>query len=340
MPPSGFPILFITASRIGDAVLSSGLLAKLVSETPNARVTVAAGPASAPLFRDTPGLERLIVLEKEPFAGHWIKLWRRVRKTRWGVVVDLRGSRLSSFLKRRRRAVFAPASGLVEPEHKVVEAARLLGLQDDPPAPFLFTSAETEAAAQALFDGIEGEGPVLALAPGATWRGKAWPSDRFARLALRLRGPGEPFEHGRVVIVGGPEDRVAAEAIRRALPRGAVTDLTGKADLLTIHALLKRVRLFVGNDSGLAHLSAAAGAPTLALFGPSDERRYAPWGPKARVVRGPRPFEAFKAIDPELNQSVQHMLDLKVPSVLAAAKTLLSETETVLRQAQDGGEDG
>lgn len=328
MPSSGgFPILFITASRIGDAVLSSGLLAKLVNETPNARVTVAAGPAAAPLFRDTPGLERLIVLEKRPFAGHWVQLWRRTRRTRWGVVVDLRGSKLSSFLKRRRRAVWAPRPSVLDPEHKVVEAARLLGLADDPPAPFLFTSAETEAQAQALIDGLPGVGPVLALGPGATWRGKAWPSDRFARLALRLMATGEPFAQGRIVVLGGEDDRAAAEAIRRALPRGTVTDLTGRADLLVIHALLKRVRLFVGNDSGLAHLSAAAGAPTLALFGPSDERRYSPWGPRTRVLRGPRSFEAFKAIDPELNQPVQHMLDLQVPAVLEAAKALLAETE-------------
>ena len=323
--PAGFPILFITSSRIGDAVLSSGLLAKLVEETPNARVTVAAGPTSAPLFRDTPGLERLIVLEKRPFAGHWLRLWRRVRKTRWGVVVDLRGSKLSSFLKRRRRAVWAPRPPGGEPEHKVVEAARLLGLQDEPPAPHLHTSAETEAAGAALLG--EG-GPVLALGPGATWRGKAWPSDRFARLAQRLMQPGEAFENGRVVILGAEADRPAAEAIRRALPRGVAVDLTGRADLLTVYAALKRVRLFVGNDSGLAHLAAAAGAPTLALFGPSDERRYAPWGPRARALRGPRPFEAFTAIDPQLNQPVQHMLDLQVPAVLEAARALLADPST------------
>lgn len=326
----GFPILFITSSRIGDAVLSSGLIRRLAEETPNARFTIAAGPAAAPLFPETPGLERLIVLEKKPWAGHWIDLWKRTRKRRWGLVVDLRGSRLSDFLTRRRRAVWKPADPSAEPEHKVLEAARLLGLGDDPPAPFLYTSETTEAEADEVI--ASGEGPVLAFGPGATWRGKAWPSERFARLALRLMEPGEAFEHGRVAILGGQGDRAAAEAIRRSLPRGRVIDLTGRADLLAVYALLKRVRLFVGNDSGLAHLSAAAGAPTLALFGPSDERRYAPWGPNARTLRGPRPFQTFKQLDPELNQPVCHMLDLTVPAAVEAARALLAETSGETRE--------
>ena len=55
-----FPILFITASRVGDAVLSSGLIGRLVQEMPHARFTIVASPLTAPLFRDTPGLDRVI----------------------------------------------------------------------------------------------------------------------------------------------------------------------------------------------------------------------------------------------------------------------------------------
>ena len=107
----------------------------------------------------------------------------------------------------------------------------------------------------------------------------------------------------------------------------------GRVDLLTAYALLKRARLFIGNDSGLMHLAAAAGAPTLGLFGPSDERLYAPWGPKARVLRGPRDFATFKAADPELNQVVCHMFDLPTPWVVAAARRLLDDTAEPAPQA-------
>ena len=319
-----FPILFITASRIGDAVLSSGLIRRLYEEMPHARFTIVASPLTAPLFRDTPGRDRLVALEKEALAGHWVKLWRQVRGRRWGLIVDLRGSALGRLLNARRRAVHKPLAAAVDPLHKVVEAARVLKLEDEPPAPFLYTSEETEQAAQALLAG--GSGPILAMAPAANWAGKTWPAERFAVVAAELLGRDGPLADGRLLLLGGPGDRFAAEAVRRVIPRARLVDAVGRVDLLSAYALLKRARLFIGNDSGLMHLAAAAGAPTLGLFGPSDERLYAPWGPRARVLRGPRDFATFKAIDPRLNQVVCHMFDLPTPWVISAAKQLLADT--------------
>jgi hypothetical protein len=75
------------------------------------------------------------------------------------------------------------------------------------------------------------------------------------------------------------------------------------------------------------HIAAAAGTPTIGLFGPSDERRYGPWGDKAVAVRGPRSFDQFLAIDPDLTQAIRHMSDLPVATVVKAAKALLARTE-------------
>ena len=319
-----FPILFVTASRVGDAVLSSGLIRRLADEMPHARFTIVASPLTAPLFRDVPGLDRVIALDKARLAGHWIKLWRQVRGRRWGLVVDMRGSALARFLNARRRATHRPLSPAVAPIHKVMEAARVLKLEDEPPAPYLFTSPETEAAAEALL--ARGSGPILAIAPAANWVGKTWPAERFAMVAAELLANNGPLAEGRLLLLGGPSDRFAAEAVRRVIPRARLVDTVGRVDLLTAYALLKRARLFIGNDSGLMHLSAAAGAPTLGLFGPSDERLYAPWGPNARVLRGPRDYATFKTLDPELNQVVCHMFDLPIPWVVVAAKRLLDET--------------
>jgi ADP-heptose:LPS heptosyltransferase len=307
-----FPILFITASRVGDAVLSSGLIRRLADEMPHARFTVVGSPLTAPLFEDIPTLDRVIALEKAKMSGHWFRLWRQVRGRRWGLVVDMRGSGLARFLNARRRAVHKPLPSAMEPIHKVLEAARVLKLEDDPPAPFLYTSADREAAADALL--ASSTGPILAMAPATNWAGKTWPAERFAVVAAEL-------------LLGGPNDRFAAEAVRRVIPRARLVDAVGRTPLLTAYALLKRARLFIGNDSGLMHLAAAAGAPTLGLFGPSDERLYAPWGPGARVLRGPRDFATFKAIDPKLNQVVCHMFDLPTPWVVTAAKALLADTE-------------
>jgi ADP-heptose:LPS heptosyltransferase len=320
-----FPILFLTSTRIGDAVLSSGLLKRLHDEIPNARFTIAAGAPAAPLFRDMPRLDDIIVVEKKKGGGHWLDLWGKVRQRHWGFVLDLRGSGLSHFLSSKKNKVYRRPRKGAPIVHKVVEAARLLKLEEEPPAPFLFTSPDTEAKAAALLG--NDPRPILAIGPGANWVGKAWPAERFNETAARLLGSEGVMPGGRLLVLGGEQDREGARAARMAMPRERVIDLAGKADLLTAYACLKRARLFIGNDSGLMHLAAAAGTPTVGLFGPSDERRYGPWGPHVRAVRGPRDFDDFLAADPHLNQALNHMMDLPVDTVTAAVSDLYVETE-------------
>ena len=323
MARGSFPILFITSTRIGDAVLSSGLIRRLVDEVPGARFTIVAGPEAAPLFSEVPGLEHLIVFAKQKDGSHWFDLWRKVRKRRWGLVVDLRGSGLSRFVSAKRRAIWRRASG--PPVHKVLEAARVLRIEDDPAPPFIYTSSAIEAYADELTGGT---GPILALAPAANWVGKSWPLERFSQVAIRLlRQPGAPLENGRLMVVGGRGEQNLGRDLKEVVARGQLIDIAGKVDLLTAYACLKRARLFIGNDSGAMHLAAAAGIPTLGLFGPSDERLYAPYGPNARVIRTARSFEQIEAIDPKLNQAICHMMDLSVEAVSRAAEDLLAATE-------------
>jgi len=160
----GFPILFIASSRIGDAVLASGLIRRLHDEIPNARFTIVAGPLSAPLFADTPNLTRLIVMEKSKGKGHWFKLWSQVRGRNWGLIVDRRGSSIARFLRARRRAIHRTQAG--EPVHKVVEAARLLKLVDDPPGPYLFVARRPRPRPKRSWPMVR---PDLAVGPSANW---------------------------------------------------------------------------------------------------------------------------------------------------------------------------
>jgi ADP-heptose:LPS heptosyltransferase len=323
-----FLILFIAPSRIGDAVLASGLIRTLVDEVPDARFTIVASSLAAPLFAATPRLDGLITMDKRPIGRHWLWLWRKVRARRWGLVVDLRGSAIAGALRPTRRAVHRAGGARV---HKVVEAARLLKL-DGVPAPFLYASPQAQARAAALCAGA-GAGPILAIAPASNWIGKTWPAERFALVARRLLGPGGALADGRLMVVGGPDDQSAAEPVRSAVSRSRLIDLVGAEGLDVCFAALKRARLFIGADSGLMHLAAAAGAPTLGLFGPSDEALYAPWGKWARTVRGPRGFERFLEVDPKLDQEVCHMMDLSAAAVIDAAQRLIAET----RETADHG---
>jgi ADP-heptose:LPS heptosyltransferase len=165
-------------------------------------------------------------------------------------------------------------------------------------------------------------GPVLALGPTANWRGKQWPGERFAELAARLTRPGAPLAGAHFAVFGGPGEELSAAPVLERLPREQTYDLVGKLSLLDVAACLKRCALYVGNDSGLMHMAAAVGIPTLGLFGPSRDGIYAPWGERASYVRTP---ESATALLAKVAQGIDHGLmdGLTVDMAHAAACALL-----------------
>jgi heptosyltransferase-3 len=270
-------VLFITATRLGDAVLSTGLLDHLLQIHPGARFTIACGPVAAGLFDRLPGRERTLIMEKRRFDLHWLRLWRQCAGTRWDLAIDLRGSATTWLLPARKRAIMR---GGRRPGHRTGHVAGVLGL-DPPPLPVVWTAPEDQARARALLP----DGPVwIGLGPTANWGGKVWPAAHFVALfrALATRLPGAV----PVVFAGpGEPERSMATPVLEALS-GAI-DLRGRLLLPEVAACLARCALFVGNDSGLMHLAAAAGAPTLGLFGPSRADEYAPVGRCTAVVAAP-----------------------------------------------------
>jgi ADP-heptose:LPS heptosyltransferase len=316
MAAKTFPILFIAPADPLDAVAASGLVKRLAEEIPEARYTIVASPRSAPLFAEVPDLAELIVLR----SYGKLSLWPKVQKRKWGLVADAAGCGIAGLLRRQRRAELKT---VVLPENRVITYARMLDLADTPPAPFLFTAPERESLADGV---LAGEGPILGVGPGAEWIGRLWPSERYGQVAAKLLLGDGPMAGGRIVAFGGEADREAMLTAKFPLPRNRIILRPYDQDWLTDYAWMKRLRLFIGGDNIWTQLAAAAGAPTLAVFGPTDEAVHAPYGPHARVVRGPRPFEAFRNMDRNFDQQISHMHDIPAETVLLAAKALLSET--------------
>lgn len=315
-------ILFITSNRLGDAVLSTGLLDRLVDREPGPRVTVACGSVPAPLFREMPGLERVIVLEKRPLAGHWLDLWTRTVGTAWDLVVDLRASAVSWLLRARSRRVLDTAASR-SPTHRVEQLAAVLDLPD-PPAPRVWLGEKQRAAASRL---VPDDRPVIAVGPTANWGGKRWRPERFAAAAARLTAPGGNLDGARVAVFGAPDERPMAAPVIESIPAERRIDLVGHEDLLVVAACLERADLYIGNDSGLMHLAAAVGAPTLGLFGPSREIHYAPWGGHCAAVRTARSYEEIVG-DPAYDHRRHDtwMDTLSVAAVERAASELWART--------------
>jgi ADP-heptose:LPS heptosyltransferase len=159
-----------------------------------------------------------------------------------------------------------------------------------------------------------------------------WPVERHAELVHRLTGPGGPLAGAHVLIALAPGERDLARPIIEVVPDERRIELVGE-DLTLVAACFERVRLYIGNDSGLMHLSAAAGAPTLGLFGPTPDGRYDPWGTKTAQVRGPRSREEILAAEGKGFHGPNAMQDLTVDMVYDAAVALLARTEPETEKA-------
>lgn len=310
-------ILFITSTRVGDAVLSTGLLKYLIDRHPGARVTVACGGAAAPLFEAVPGLERIVVLDKMLFSLHWLHLWTLCVGRRWQAVVDLRNTPVSYLLVADQRWSIGPPCR--EPVHRIERLARVLGIEGEPPSPHIWAEERHRDWARRL---IPDGPPVLAVAPAANWPAKTWRGEYFAELIRRLTQDAGILPGARVAVFGRDDERPMALRLIESLPSGRRIDLVGRVDLLTLFACLARSTFYVGNDSGLMHLAAASGVPTLGLFGPSPEVHYSPWGPLCAVARGSLSYEKIFPEDFNYLASGTLMDSLTVDAAEAAAREL------------------
>jgi len=315
-------VLFISSTRLGDAILTSGALAWVLRRAPGMRVTVACGPVATALFEAVPGVERVIAMRKGPWQAQWRMLWRETVGVRWDLVVDLRGSAFAWTVRAGERRVFrTPRGG----GHRVDQIRDALRLDGDVEPRLWIGEADSRRAARVLGNGRD---PILAVAPTANWPPKAWGAERFVETVAALTGPGGALPGARVLVAGGPGERELAAPILDAVPAGRLIDLVGTEPLMTLAACLGRCRLAIANDSGLMHLAAAAGAPTLGLFGPSHERHYAPRGPLAAWIRTDEAATALLARSGRVDDAAGALMTgLPVARVVDAAETLLARTD-------------
>jgi heptosyltransferase-2 len=138
------------------------------------------------------------------------------------------------------------------------------------------------------YNGLRTSGrPVVAMAPGAVGPGKAWSPQNYAELARQLAEQGAD-----VWVLGGPAEKTIAAQIVRA-GGASVYDLTGN-DLRNAIIALAAADLAVTNDSGLMHISAAIGTPTVAIFGPTSPRLWAPLNPLSAILEPPGAYPDIK----------------------------------------------
>jgi ADP-heptose:LPS heptosyltransferase len=301
-------ILFIAPADLGETVLATGALAHVLRE--GDAVTVLAGADAAPLFRSAPA-ERVAIPERGNVA--WA-LAARIAGKRYDVAIDARGGWLGRLAPATRVLSLEPAAVL---RHRVEDWGEAAGVSGAlAPVLWLDDTARAEAAT------VVGEATqILVLAPGGARDAKRWPAERFAAVARRLATG--PLNGALVLVIGAAErDTDITREIVQSLDADGVlaANLGASLDLLGAAALMERATLVIGNDNVLSHIAGAAGAPTLTVFGPTDERVRAPYGPRTRTLRG-RSLEELAA-QPYLDAGAA-MEDVSIDAVEAAAIELL-----------------
>lgn len=281
-------ILFITSNRLGDAVLSTGLLHAYMTYFPDAEMTVACGPVATSLFETCPQVTEIIAMKKQKYAGHWRALWRQTIGRKWDYIIDLRRSVVAPLLRANHRII---ASKAPDHLHRVEHLSSFGPISDVITPPHIWLSAADLAWASQQLRPLGRDVRLIAFGPAANWRGKQWRAKRFAALADQLISADGLFPGAQIVILAAPSEKAQSEEMKANLHQADYIDLTGIGTPRQSAACLSLCQAYIGNDSGLMHLSAALGKMTFGLFGPSKPEHYRPWGAKNCVIHTPESYE-------------------------------------------------
>ena len=199
-----------------------------------------------------------------------------------------------------------------------------IGLAPSDDAPFIRISDEDRQAVAKILDASVSTGRrIVGIHPGcrAGQSFKRWSRPRFAELARRLTA-----EHRvAVVVLGGPDELTLARVIARE--GGDSCLVVCGLPLLQTAAIIERCDVFISNDSGLMHIAAALGTPTVGIFGPTPPRRCRPYGSGHAVVTADMACQPCRTLEGEIKcrGHVSCMDAITVDQVLAAAAELLNK---------------
>lgn len=272
--------LFVTSNRLGDAVLTTGVLHYLIDREPDIPITVVCGHIPKDIFEAIPGVEKVVAIKKKRYSLHWLEAAYNIGPHFWHRIVDFRSSLLGVF-PARHHAMWRGGSDQV---HKAVANAKLIGV-DHPIPPLIKPTSAQSAWADQLLNRANDSRPIIALAPTANFHLKQWHSENYIGLARALTQEGGILAGARVAIFGAPGEEAQAIPVVEGLPQDQVINLVGKTTPGEAASLLAKANLFVGNDSGLMHTAVAVKIPTVGLFGIGKPLVYGPWGDQSLCIK-------------------------------------------------------
>ncbi len=350
-------ILIIKPSSMGDVVHALPTLSALRRTFPSAAITWLVKRQWAGLLERAEGLDR--VWPVEPSLSGWLSQVPRLRAASFDLVVDLQGlfrsgaiARLTGcpvrigFVNAREGSPFfythkvpVPTPDLHAVDRYLLVAAALgadvgTSPRDGTHANFRLRVglADREEIADLLGrSGVRVSPPWIAMNVSARWPTKRWPPEFFAAAADRI----QEEKLGTVVLIGGPDERAASQAVR-SLMRTVSVDLTGETTPNLLPALLESASVLLTNDSGPMHVAAAVGTPVVAMFGPTSPTRTGPYGKGHRVLANQIPCSPCFSRTCRNRVQLECLTSITPDKVIEAVRDQLKVKAEVEAQCREG----
>ena len=334
-------VLVIRLRSIGDTVLATPSLFALKRFLPHAQIDILVEDWVAPLLANHPDVDNVIELKKSGGVAARMSIARELRSTNYDLVYNLHGGTTATLLARatgaRRRVGFATyqyaklhselapsASSLwgQQKTHSVEQQLALLGwtgvpVSDRPRTRLGIAPEPAESVAQQLAAAGLNERKIALLHPAAAFDTKRWATENFARVAEYLSERG----YAPIAIAAPNESEIVQGLVNQS--RAEILRL--QLSLPEVTALAARSQLFVGNDSGIAHIAAAVGTPSVVIFGSSNIAHWRPWNrAAAEVVFEEMPCQPCHGYFCEQFSQPECILRVPVTSVIAAIERCLN----------------
>ena len=275
--------LIITLSNVGDLIMTTPIFEALNKSFPKIKIDVVGDKRSSSLLEPFPYVNKIFNKNKKANFGEKVSFLNSLRQVKYDLILDLRTPFLPYLLRGKKKIM--NYSGQYKNEHSVYQhfsiVKKILPDWKNPPPCKLYLSNMIERELD-INHGSNLDDEFIVVAPGANWSEKIWPGVRYGKF---IQGILEQKLTTRVVLLGSDFD--AKIKLELGVSFSKVLDLRGKTKLLEAASIMKRAKLFIGNDSGLGHMAASVDCKTLTLFGPGNYQRYRPWHSEGTVLLSP-----------------------------------------------------
>jgi heptosyltransferase II len=349
-------ILVLRYRFIGDTILTVPFLRNLRYAEPDAHIVWVVAPGTSDVVLGIPYVDELVYWDPVTIHadsrgthktfGDKVRFIRELRSQRFDKVYVLKRSLSSALIAllsgaRERVGFDTEGRGLLltkrvpyrQDQHEVENFLDVLRADGIPVRDDYLESWTTQDEENVASEILAGEGvtpaELLALIhPFAAIPQRGWHLEDFAQLAVRLREQGL-----RVAVLGSPRERGIFESARHLFGDDCV-DLVGKSSIRVTMALLRKATIFVGNDSGIMHLAAAAAIPLVALFGPQSPLKFGPWSERAKIIYTDFPCSPcrqkfFTECEPSPRMKPACIEAISVEEVFSACCELLGCSEVI-----------